>query len=264
MGECLVGFSHTMGVVSFLDRGTFIIECGYEFIGQPLGHTLSGTASGEGEYPADGQGGPSFGPDLHRNLVVGAADPSRSHLEIRFDIIHRFFEYLYTGLFGLLLDYINGVVENPFGDRPFTVSQQAIYEPGNQDIVEFWIRFQGILRDCFSPGHFFYSLISAILLFFRPSRSVFASTFLSIINTGGIKRSPNNMIPDAGEILYPASSYEDQRMFLKVVTLAGDISGNLHAIGQPDTGHFPQCRIGFFGRRSIDSGADTAALRAFM
>jgi hypothetical protein len=47
------------------------------------------------------------------------------------------------------------------------------------------------------------------------------------------------MIADAGQIAYPATPNQDNRVFLKVVALAGNIGGDFHAARKPHPRNFP-------------------------
>jgi hypothetical protein len=50
-------------------------------------------------------------------------------------------------------------------------------------------------------------------------------------------------------------------VLLQVVADARDVGGDLDPAGQPDTGDLTQSRVRLLGRRCVDTGADTAALR---
>jgi len=69
------------------------------------------------------------------------------------------------------------------------------------------------------------------------------------------------MVPYARQILHATASDEDHRMLLKVVPHTWDISCHLDAVRETDSRNLPQGRIGLFGRRSVNSDADTPLLR---
>jgi hypothetical protein len=56
------------------------------------------------------------------------------------------------------------------------------------------------------------------------------------------------MVPDSGQIFYPAASNQNDGMFLKIVPDAWNIGGNFYSGCQSDPRDFPQGGIGFFGR----------------
>ncbi len=53
----------------------------------------------------------------------------------------------------------------------------------------------------------------------------------------------------------------DDRVFLKIVANARDVSGHFHAVRQPDTRHLPQSRVRLLGGLGINADADAALLR---
>jgi hypothetical protein len=56
------------------------------------------------------------------------------------------------------------------------------------------------------------------------------------------------MIAHTGKILDPTAPDEDNGMFLKVMTHAGNIGGYFVSAGQADPGDLPQSGIRFLGR----------------
>src|SRR3989344_8815810 len=84
-------------------------------------------------------------------------------------------------------------------------------------------------------------------LFFRLFRAVFASLLFPVFYAGRVQNTPDYMVSDSGQVLYPAPSYHDDGVFLQIMAFAGDISGHFHAVGQAASGHFPQSRVWLFG-----------------
>jgi hypothetical protein len=70
------------------------------------------------------------------------------------------------------------------------------------------------------------------------------------------------MVTDAGEIFHAATSHENNRVFLQVVSFAGDVGNHFLAIGETDFCNFAKSGIGFFWGAGHDLHADSAALRA--
>jgi len=84
-------------------------------------------------------------------------------------------------------------------------------------------------------------------LFLRLFRAVFASLLFPVFHANRVQNSSDYMVSDSGQVLHPASSYDNNGVFLQIVAFARDISGNFHAVGQSDPGDFSQGRVWFFG-----------------
>src|SRR5262245_49578627 len=66
---------------------------------------------------------------------------------------------------------------------------------------------------------------------------------LPIADAGGVEGAPDDLVADAGEVLHPAAPNQDDRVFLQVVTDAGDVGGDLDPGGQTDAGDLPEGRV---------------------
>ena len=101
----------------------------------------------------------------------------------------------------------------------------------------------------------------------RVSRSLAAlgpvlrSTLHATIDTEGVMRATNNVVSHAGKVANATATDEDDGVFLQVVSLAADVGSDFLAIGQPDTGHLAESRVGLLGRHGTNLQADTALLR---
>ena len=79
---------------------------------------------------------------------------------------------------------------------------------------------------------------------FRPLCPILGTALFAVRNSHGIQRAPYNMITHAGKVLDPASAYEHYGMLLKIMPDARNVRGHLHAVCEPDSGHFPEGRVG--------------------
>src|ERR687893_2509647 len=84
---------------------------------------------------------------------------------------------------------------------------------------------------------------------------------LAVADAGGVEGAPDDLVAHAGEVLHPAATYEDHRVLLEVVALAGDVGGDLHAARQPDPGHLAERRVRLLGGVGVHAGAHAPALR---
>src|SRR5579872_2647125 len=80
--ERLVGLGHLGHVLAPLDRRAHAVGGVDDLVGEALGHRLLAALGREVGQPADGQRRGATGPHLDRDLVGGAADASRAHLEL--------------------------------------------------------------------------------------------------------------------------------------------------------------------------------------
>src|SRR4029077_17566231 len=84
---------------------------------------------------------------------------------------------------------------------------------------------------------------------------------LAIGDAGGVEGAADDLVADARQVLDATTADQHDRVLLKVVSLAGNVGGDLHAVGQPDTGDLAQSRVRLLRRDRGHAGADTTALR---
>src|SRR5207248_11061128 len=100
--------------------------------------------------------------------------------------------------------------------------------------------------------------MSALLLL----RAVAAARLLAVAHTLGVQRATDDLVPDAREVLHPASADQHDRVLLQVVPDTGDVRGDLDLAGQPDARHLSQRRVRLLRRGGVHAGAHAAPLRA--
>src|SRR5688500_8462247 len=105
MGECLISFGHTVGVVTLLDRRAFVVRSRDQLGSQTLCHRLFAARTGEGDQPAHGKRMTALGTHFGRHLVRGSTDTARTYFNHGRRIIHCLAEQLEAILAGLLLCY---------------------------------------------------------------------------------------------------------------------------------------------------------------
>src|SRR6476660_8659169 len=74
--------------------------------------------------------------------------------------------------------------------------------------------------------------ISALLLL----GAVAAASLLTVLDALGVEGAAADLVADTGKVLHPAAAYEHDRVLLKVVTDARDVSGDLDATRQAHAG----------------------------
>ena len=87
--------------------------------------------------------------------------------------------------------------------------------------------------------------------------SIFASLLFSAFNAGKIQNAADNVIANARKIFNPAAADNHNGMFLQVMAFTRNICGNFLAVGQANSGNFPQSRVRFFrsGGKNLDANA---------
>ncbi len=66
-----------------------------------------------------------------------------------------------------------------------------------------------------------------------PLDAVLRTALRTAVDTAGVKSAADYMISDAGEILYPASPDEYDRMLLEIMSLPGNVRGHFETVYEP-------------------------------
>ena len=70
----------------------------------------------------------------------------------------------------------------------------------------------------------------------RTLGSVFGATLCTILDTGGIEGTADDVVTYTGKILNSAATDENNTVFLKVMTDTGNVSGNFDSVGKTYSG----------------------------
>src|SRR5690606_21585508 len=97
---------------------------------------------------------------------------------------------------------------------------------------------------------------------FRPFCPVFGPTLCPTIYTGRVERAPDDVITNTGKIFDPASAYQYNGVFLKVVPLARNIGVHLFAVCEANPRHLAHSRIGLLRGCRVHTSTYTPALGA--
>src|SRR5436190_9066832 len=92
--EGFVGLGHAVDIVLFLDGAAAQIRGVVDLIRELIGHALLGPGASVDDDPAERETGPAILRNLHRNLVVRAANPPRLHFEQRLGVLDGLLEDL--------------------------------------------------------------------------------------------------------------------------------------------------------------------------
>src|SRR5690349_9822289 len=69
------------------------------------------------------------------------------------------------------------------------------------------------------------------------------------------------MVTHTRKVFYTTTAHQHDRVLLQVVTISGDISNNLHFVGEANLGHITQRRVRLLKRSGINTGANSTAER---
>ncbi len=93
-------------------------------------------------------------------------------------------------------------------------------------------------------------------------RAVLGTTLAPAVDAEAVKRATDDMVSHTGQVTDAAATYEDDGVFLKVVTFAADVSGNFLAVAQTHTRNFAQRGIRLLRGYCLNLKADAASLGA--
>src|SRR5947207_15700333 len=99
----------------------------------------------------------------------------------------------------------------------------------------------------------------------RPLRAslgaVLRARLLARADAAGIEGRPDDLVPEARQVLDAAAADEHDRVLLEVVPLTGDVGADLHAVRQADTRDLAESRVRLLRGGRVDARADAALLR---
>src|SRR5690554_2018501 len=91
-------------------------------------------------------------------------------------------------------------------------------------------------------------------------RAVAAASLLAVLDGLGVQCAANDLVADTGEVFHTTAANEHHRVLLQVVALAGDVGGDLGAVGELDASDLAKCRVRLLRGGRVDAGAHTTLL----
>src|SRR4029079_570721 len=91
--------------------------------------------------------------------------------------------------------------------------------------------------------------------------AVAGAGLLAVGDPGRVEGAADDLVADARQVLDATTPDQDHGVLLQVVALARDVGGDLHPVGEADTGDLAQGRVRLLRRHRGDTGADAALLR---
>src|SRR5262245_46499850 len=90
--------------------------------------------------------------------------------------------------------------------------------------------------------------------------AVLGALLLAVADAGGVQLAADDVVAHAGEVADATAADQDDGVFLEGVALAGDVGGDLHAVGEPHPGHLAEGRVGLLRAHRLDLDADALLL----
>ena len=99
---------------------------------------------------------------------------------------------------------------------------------------------------------------------FRSLRTVLRSALSTLRNTHRVKRSADDVVPYAWEILNPTSPNQYEGVLLQVVTLTWNIARHLNTVCQSNPRHLTERRVRLLWRLCKHADTHATLLRALL
>jgi hypothetical protein len=99
-------------------------------------------------------------------------------------------------------------------------------------------------------------------LAFWPLGTILRAGIFPILDANRIQCSPHYMVPNPGEVLDTSTAYQNDGVFLQVVSDARNIGSHFYSVRKSNTRNFTQSRIRLLGCGCVHPRTDASALRA--
>src|SRR5262245_41830869 len=153
VGEGLVRLRHLVRVLALLHRLAALVGRVDQLVRELVAHALALARARRGDDPAHREGGGALGPDLDRHLIGGAAHAARLHLDARPHVLDRAAEHGHGVVSRLVLDLVEGAVEDPLGGTLLAVAHHGVHETADHAVAVLRIGRELTLVDLVTSGH---------------------------------------------------------------------------------------------------------------
>src|SRR5699024_564933 len=93
-------------------------------------------------------------------------------------------------------------------------------------------------------------------------RAVTAPGLLTAAHTLGVQRAADDLVAHTGQVLHTTTAHEHDGVLLQVVAHAGDVGGDLDAVGELHTRDLAERGVRLLRGGGVHAGADAPTLRA--
>ena len=115
---------------------------------------------------------------------------------------------------------------------------------------------QKYISNLFGKAHF---KVAALLLL-RALGAVLGTGLHTALHALSVQSAADDVVTHTREVLHTATADHDHRVLLQGMTDAGDVSGDLIAIGEADTGDLTKSGVRLLRGRSTNCGANATLL----
>ena len=91
--------------------------------------------------------------------------------------------------------------------------------------------------------------------------SVLASSPPPVLYAFAIEGAADYVVTNTRQVFYSATTYQDYRVLLEVMTFTTDVGGNFNSVGEAHPRNFTQSGVGLFGGHSAYLNAHAPPLR---
>lgn len=98
----------------------------------------------------------------------------------------------------------------------------------------------------------------------RSLRPVFRAASVAAVYSGGVQRSPHDVVPNTRKILYSPPANQNHRVLLKRVAHTGNVRVDFVPVGQAHTSNLSKRRVRLLRSRRKNAQANTTPLGAFL
>ena len=92
--------------------------------------------------------------------------------------------------------------------------------------------------------------------------TVAATRLFAAVDAQGVSASANDLVSHTGEVANTTATNQDDGVFLKIVSFAGDVDRHFLAVAQSNAGNFAKSRIGLLGGHGSNDQTYPLLLRA--
>ena len=107
------------------------------------------------------------------------------------------------------------------------------------------------------PGHDWFSLVPGL---FAALGAVLGTTALATGDASGVQRPADDVIAHSRKVLDATATDQHQGVLLQVVSLTGNVGGDLHSVGETYTSDLPERRVRLLRSRRVHADTDAALL----
>src|SRR5882757_5364029 len=96
------------------------------------------------------------------------------------------------------------------------------------------LRLRDMIRKSYWLLFLFLASGGCFLAGLRTLRALFRAAAATTVDSEGVKGSANDVISNAGKIFHTTTANEHDRVFLQIVSFAGNVGDDFLAVGQAD------------------------------